>query len=69
MAIIRSEERGMPELDLSRAVWCKSTHSGGNGSCVEVADLGHAIAVRDSKNPDGPKLFVTSKQWQSFLRR
>lgn len=31
--------------------WRKSSHSGGNGQCVEVADFG---AVRDSKNAGGP---------------
>jgi hypothetical protein len=37
-------------LDLSQAVWRKSSYSGGNGSCVEVADLGEQVAVRDSKD-------------------
>jgi hypothetical protein len=27
----------MPELDLTRAQWRKSSYSGGNGACVEVA--------------------------------
>jgi hypothetical protein len=35
--------------------WRKSSHSGGNGACVELA---HTGAVRDSKNPDGPILRV-----------
>jgi hypothetical protein len=50
------------------AIWRKSSYSGGNGGqCVEVApDPGRLVAVRDSKNPDGPKLLLTSAQWQTF---
>jgi len=34
--------------------WRKSSHSGQDGSCVELA---HTFeAVRDSKNPDEPEL-------------
>ncbi|WP_433262295.1 DUF397 domain-containing protein [Actinosynnema sp. CS-041913] len=35
-------------------VWRKSTRSTNTNSCVEVA--GGLAAVRDSKNPDGPRL-------------
>ncbi|MFG2088925.1 MULTISPECIES: DUF397 domain-containing protein [unclassified Spirillospora] len=48
-------------MDLTNAKWRKSTHSGPNGGeCVELADVaGAAVAVRDSKDPDGPVLLLT----------
>ena len=48
----------MNEPDLSRAQWRKSIRSSGNGQCVEVARLDEVVAVRDSKNPDEPKLVI-----------
>jgi hypothetical protein len=49
-------------------VWRKSSYSGGNGGdCVEVAaTLPAAVAVRDSKDPDGPKLIFTPADWAAF---
>jgi hypothetical protein len=46
--------------------WKKSSYSGGNGDCVEVASLGDGVAVRDSKNPDGPRLYFTPSEWEAF---
>ncbi len=55
-------------VDLSQAVWSKSSYSGGNGTCVEVADLGEHIAVRDSKDREGPKLVFARPVWQAFSK-
>ncbi|MFF2040042.1 DUF397 domain-containing protein [Kitasatospora sp. NPDC058170] len=48
-------------------VWRKSSHSGGNGACVEITapDAG-AVAVRDSKDPQGPRLHFSSEAWNAF---
>lgn len=51
------------EFDLSRAQWRKSSYSGNSGNCVEVADLGHDVAVRDSKDPYGPVLVIARDEW------
>jgi hypothetical protein len=58
-------------MDISHVTWRKASYSGGNGGgCVEVACPGTAIvAVRDSKDPDGPKLLISSPIWQTFAQR
>lgn len=46
-------------MDLSNATWRKASRSGENGGdCVELAGLPGAVAVRDSKDPDGPVLLL-----------
>lgn len=56
-------------MDLSHADWRKSTHSAPqNDNCVEVArNLPGIIAVRDSKNPQGPKLILSPHEWAAFI--
>jgi Domain of unknown function (DUF397) len=54
--------------DLSQAKWRKSTYSGANGDCVEVAgNLPGVVAVRDSKDRGGPALVFTRAEWDAFL--
>ena len=47
--------------------WRKSTRSSGNGNCVEFADLGELIAVRDTKDRSGPVLQFTTAGWRTFI--
>ncbi|WP_393059204.1 DUF397 domain-containing protein [Streptomyces sp. LN549] len=51
----------------------KSSYSSGNGECVEVArNIPHTVAVRDSKQLDGPLILLTPAAWNAFragLRR
>lgn len=58
----------MNRPDPAHATWRKSTYSGGGNNCVEVADLGAVVAVRDSKDPDGPALTLHRSQWTAFVR-
>jgi hypothetical protein len=47
-------------MDLSRISWRNASYSRGNGGdCIEVGTAPRVIAVRESKDPDGPKLAFT----------
>lgn len=52
---------------LAGVAWMKSSYSNGGGNCVEAAPLPTAIALRDSKNPDGPALLMPPAAFHSFL--
>lgn len=48
--------------------WFKSSYSDGEGGdCVEVAPSPHTIHIRDSKNPDGPRITLSTLAWAEFL--
>jgi hypothetical protein len=55
------------DTDLSGAIWRKSAYSNNGGACVEVArNLPGIVAVRDSKDPDGPALIFSPADWEAF---
>jgi hypothetical protein len=49
--------------------WRKADRSNPSGNCVELASVGDsgAVAMRDSKAPDGPVLVFTRDEMRAFL--
>ena len=48
--------------------WIRSSYSTDEGpDCVEVAAHPDRVLVRDSKNPDGPRLSLAPGAWAAFL--
>jgi predicted secreted Zn-dependent protease len=54
-------------MDVGHLTWRKSNYTGANGNCVEVAQLPAVVAVRDSKDPGGPKLTFSPEEWRAFV--
>ncbi|WP_438293359.1 DUF397 domain-containing protein [Streptomyces sp. HUAS TT7] len=50
--------------------WTKSSYSNNGGDCIEVATSladSHSVAVRDSKNPNGPALILTAAAFTGLV--
>jgi hypothetical protein len=55
---------------MENITWRKSRRSGSQGdACVELARFPQAIAVRDSKLPDGPRLVLGQAEFRTLLTR
>ncbi|MGW0394252.1 DUF397 domain-containing protein [Streptomyces sp. NPDC003042] len=53
---------------LGAAAWRKASYTGSSGGdCVEVAAQPCRVAVRDSKNPDGPAFTVAPAAFAAFV--
>jgi hypothetical protein len=48
-------------------MWRKSTYSGNEFECVEVALSPHLVRVRDSTDPTGPQITVSPAAWRAFV--
>ncbi|MFF1417239.1 DUF397 domain-containing protein [Streptomyces sp. NPDC058280] len=61
-----------PYIESASAVgleWVKSSYSGNNGNCAEVAVMPDGRrALRDSKNSHGPALVFTTDEFNAFVR-
>jgi hypothetical protein len=48
--------------------WRKSSYSASNGGCVEIS-WPSGVAVRDSKQVEGPNLAFPTSTWREFLAK
>jgi hypothetical protein len=58
--------RGTPPVTADTD-WIKASKSDSGGNCVEIRGHAGAIAVRESKDPAGPVLRFTGREWEAFL--
>jgi Domain of unknown function (DUF397) len=58
---------GLTASEREGLTWLKAQSSTANGQCVEIAAALGNIAVRDSKDPDGPVLVYTPSEFRAFL--
>jgi hypothetical protein len=56
----------MPKPERASSAWRKSGRSDPQ-ACVEVRYVGDVVQVRDSKDPDGPILTFTRREWAAFV--
>ncbi|OIJ63418.1 DUF397 domain-containing protein [Streptomyces mangrovisoli] len=59
---------GVSANTLQNVTWIKSRRSAIEGNCVELAVLpDRSVAVRNSREPDGPALIYTRAEMIAFL--
>lgn len=57
----------LSEAERTGLAWLKAQASSHNGQCVQIASTAGKIAIRDSKDPDGPILVYTPAEFKAFL--
>jgi hypothetical protein len=66
---MRKAYNGMPAGQVPAERWQKSGRSNPSGNCVEMTELadGAGIAVRNSRDPNGPALVYTHEEIEAFI--
>jgi hypothetical protein len=65
---MRRMVNGMPAGQLQGVIWQKSRRSNPSGNCVECAALPDGgVAVRNSRDPEGPALLYTPAEIEAFI--
>jgi len=65
LSVANSAKPGIGPTGIS---WRKSSWSTFNSNCLEVAEMGNYVLVRDSKDP-GPMLKFSCSEWAAFIDR
>ena len=55
-----------PSTNRPTPAWRRASRCASNG-CVEFAQMGDNIAIRDSKQTDGPMLTYNRDEWRVFV--
>lgn len=57
-------------MKTSNAAWRKASRSTSNGgNCVELTPMSSVIAIRDSKDPDGPVVTMKRNDFRRFTEK
>jgi len=67
MEEVKNGKITLSEAERAALAWLKAQSSSHNGQCVEIASAADKIAIRDSKDPNGPILVYTSAEFRAFL--
>lgn len=65
---MQDPQNGVPVAELGEVTWLKSSRSGAQGNCVELATLpSGAVAMRNSRFPQGPALVYTRAEIEALV--